>query len=139
MMTETEYSTSFCRTNCCGINNYHGNCCSLQTRDWIIGPILDPYTVLENLRKKFSLDFNYDDIFIDYPEGSKLFPEKTVWQNPMSFPAMRINLESKNLNCIFYNNNLKLCTIHEIRPNTCKEFECSHLKQSKLIYFKKNV
>lgn len=120
--------TQICGKKCYGFDNYHGSCCKLENRDWIIGPVTDAHETIEKLQKHFKKDITYQDIFIEYEEGSRLFPERMNWQNPEAYPAMRINIDSKNLDCVFYNNTLKGCSIYKIRPQICKNYQCDYLK-----------
>jgi Fe-S-cluster containining protein len=117
-----------CSHDCFGIDNYHGSCCRLENRDFIIGPIHDTDDFLTRLQKHFNRPIAYKDVFIDYEEGSKLFPDKTTWQNREAFPALRIDLDSKDLHCIFYNNTMRACSVYNIRPTTCYRFVCDYLK-----------
>jgi hypothetical protein len=69
-----------CSKECFGIKDHHGSCCSVENRDFIIGP----FSREEQRRFLHDINVNYDetktldDIFIDYEEGSKLFPEKST-------------------------------------------------------------
>ena len=117
-----------CQKKCLGLPGNHGGCCTVDNRDWIIGPITDPEAFLERLRKKFpGIEINWNDVFIAYEEGSKLFPNKVNWQNPQSYPCLRVDIFHKNIPCIFYNWALKTCSVYEIRPNTCRNFYCEYL------------
>jgi Fe-S-cluster containining protein len=117
-----------CSKNCFGIKGYHGSCCRLEDRDFIIGPIHDPKEFLERLNRHFNRQFSWSDVFIDYEEGSKMFPNKSTWQNTTAYPALKIDLDSYDKRCIFYNNHLRACSVYEIRSVTCSRFQCDHLK-----------
>jgi Fe-S-cluster containining protein len=67
-------------------------------------------------------------VFIDYEEGHKMFPDRLTWQNPKAFPALRINLDSKERHCTFYNNTMRACSVYNIRPTTCQNFVCDYLR-----------
>lgn len=118
-----------CSHDCYGVNDYHGSCCRIENRDFIIGPITDTEQFLQRLKNQFNREIDYDDIFINFEEGSKLFPEKSSWQRPGAYPALRPDLTSKDLHCIFYNNTVRACSIYNIRPSTCYKFVCEHLQK----------
>lgn len=123
-----ELITITCQKNCFGVSNYHGSCCRLENRDYIIGPVHDPHEFLERLNKHYNQNFLYSDIFIDYEEGKQLFPQKSNWQKESAYPALRINLSTSDNSCIFYNNHLRMCSVYSIRPSICSSFLCDHLR-----------
>jgi Fe-S-cluster containining protein len=118
---------NICSTNCFGREGYHGSCCTLEDRDWIIGPHNDTKEFTERLSSKLGREIQEEEIFINYDEGSKLFPNKSTWQNPKSYPALRVDFFHPRLPCIFYNTKIKACTMYDIRPNTCERYECDYL------------
>ena len=75
-----ELITITCRENCFGISGYHGSCCRLENRHFIIGPISDPEEFLARVNKHYDSNFSFSDIFIEYEEGKDLFPDKINWQ-----------------------------------------------------------
>ena len=118
---------NICSNKCFGRDGYQGICCSIEDRDWIIGPHYDSEEFIQNLSIKLGREIQYEDVFIDYHEGNKLFPNKSTWQNPESYPAFRIDFFNPKLPCIFYNTKLKFCTIYDVRPKTCKDYQCEYL------------
>lgn len=120
--------TLTCSQNCYGHDGYHGSCCRMEDRDFIIGKIHDAPELLKRLNEHYGREFAYSDIFIDFEEGSKLFPDKSTWQKPDAYPALRLDLDSPDKRCIFYNARLKACSIYSIRSVTCSRFKCDHLK-----------
>jgi len=120
---------NICSNKCWGYDGYHGSCCSLEDRNYIIGPHHDHEKFLIDLKLKLGRDISYQEVFIDFEEGSKMFPEKECWQDPRSYPCLRINLESHNKSCIFYNNFVRACMVYEIRPETCQNYECEFLTE----------
>ena len=80
---------NICSTKCFGINDYHGSCCSLEDRDYIIGPHYDTVEFLDRLTKRFGRIIKYSEVFVDWSEGRKMFPDKSVWQNSNNYPALR--------------------------------------------------
>ena len=121
---------NICSNNCYGRKNYHGSCCSLEDRDYIIGPHPDTEEFIKNLSSKLGREIYKENIFIGYEEGKKLFPYKTSWQNPNSYPAFRVDFFNPKLPCIFYNTKIKACSIYDIRPQTCREYECEYLSNN---------
>ena len=119
-----------CTNKCYGIEGYHGSCCSIEDRDYIIVPHHDTEEFVKNLSLKFGREVNVDDVFIKYEEGSKLFPNKPTWQNPNSYPAFRLDFHNPKLPCMFYNTTLKFCTIYDVRPQTCRDYECDYLRDN---------
>jgi len=120
-----------CSNKCFGIDGYDGSCCSIEDRDWIIGPITDTDEFIQRLSNKLGRPIPKEDIFYELEEGKNIFPNKPTWQMPSSYPALKINLEDKKKACIFYNTTLKACTMYDIRPTTCQNFECGYLKENK--------
>jgi Fe-S-cluster containining protein len=121
-----------CSEKCLGFKDNHGGCCQLDDRDFIIGPVLDANDFLQRVKSKFNgVPVEWKDVFIDYEEGSKMFPERSNYQNPAHYPALRVDNNHVRKPCIFYNSTLKCCGVYEIRPNMCKEFFCPYLKNIK--------
>ena len=121
---------NICSNNCFGRDGYHGSCCSIEDRDYIIGPHYDTDEFIKNLSSKLGREIYEEEVFINYEEGSKLFPSKSTWQNPSSYPAFRVDFFNPKLPCIFYNTKLKFCTIYDVRPQTCREYECEYLTKN---------
>lgn len=113
----SDYNT--CKYNC-PYNTVDG-CCNVNKKDWIIGPILDYQKVLLNLQKDDPL-LTFDDVFINYREGRKLYPRKESWQEPTNYPAMRVTRGV----CTYYDNG---CTIHSQKSETCKQYMCPTLRR----------
>ena len=65
-----------CANKCFGIDGYDGSCCTIQGRDYIIGPIAETEEFLIRLNQKTGRNFQRKQIFIDYEEGKDLFPDK---------------------------------------------------------------
>jgi Fe-S-cluster containining protein len=123
-------SHTICSKKCCGITLFHGGCCSIDDRDYIIGPIRDFDIFLEKLSLKIGRTITKEEVFIEYEEGKNLFPDKPVWQNKENYPAFRVDLNHSRKSCIFYNNTLKYCSVYNIRPETCVNFVCEYLKNN---------
>ena len=121
---------NICSNKCWGSPGYHGSCCSVEDRDYIIGPHHDTDEFILNLSKKFGREIEKEEVFIEYNEGKNLFPNKTSWQNETSYPAFRVDLFNPKLPCIFYNTKIKACSIYDVRPKTCRVYECDYLKNN---------
>jgi len=117
-----------CSRECFGIKNYDGSCCSVESRDYIIGPISreEQRRFLHDINDTYDETKTLDDVFIEYEEGSNLFPEKSNWQSPQNFPALRVT-DSEKKSCTFYNELNKKCDVHAIRPSVCANYCCDHL------------
>jgi Fe-S-cluster containining protein len=92
-----------------------------------MGPIKDADEFIQRLSDKMGRKFQREDALVDFEEGRKLFPERSVWQDPSNFPAMRIDISKAKLPCVFYNTHAKFCSIHEVRPKTCQDYFCGYL------------
>jgi Fe-S-cluster containining protein len=123
-------SSTICSQKCCGVSLFHGGCCSIDDRDYIIGPIKDYDIFLEKLSLKIGRLITKEEVFIEYEEGKNLFPDKPVWQNKENYPAFRVDLTEPRKYCKFYNKSLKNCSIYDIRPQTCISFFCEYLKNN---------
>ena len=117
-----------CTRNCLGIAGNSAGCCTLGKRDYIIGPIPDSKEFLKRYKKTIDPKATYDEIFINHKEGSKLFPEREMWQNPDYYPAIRVNTEKSDNPCKFLNDDM-LCTVHAIRSKTCSIYSCDHVNE----------
>jgi len=116
-----------CQRNCYGVKGQAGICCTLGDRDWIMGPITDAREFLSRLNQRFEKKYKYNEVFVEYEEGHKLFPERSCWQNPDHFPALRVLMnEEKSYPCQFLDNHQ--CTIQDIKPKICADYLCDHLK-----------
>jgi len=118
-----------CSNKCFGIDGYDGSCCSVENRDYIIGPIRDSDEFIERLSDHLGRPISWDSVFMKYEAGSQIFPGKEAWQNQENYPALRVNFNNPKLPCIFYNTSLKFCTVHNIRPQTCRDYSCDYLKE----------
>jgi hypothetical protein len=55
-----------------------------------MGPIEDYQTFLKNLSKKLGREVKFDEVFYNYETGSKVFPDRPVWQDFRSYPAFKV-------------------------------------------------
>jgi len=65
-----------CTRNCYGKKGNAGACCTVADRDFIIGPITDTREFLKRLSEADGLKHTFAEVFIEYPEGSKLHMAK---------------------------------------------------------------
>ncbi len=122
-----------CSFNCWGLKDNHASCCSIQERDFIIGPILDFQEFLDKLSNKLGRVVEFDEVFYSYETGSKTFPSRSVWQDSGNFPAFKVNFDHQNKYCINYNRTLRTCTVYDIRPETCQNYFCDFLERELLM------
>ena len=115
-----------CQKKCYGHVDNAASCCKVGDRDWIIGPIRDAEEFLQRLNEKSEVKYEYNDVFIEHEEGSRLFPNKETWQNPDHYPAMRLRMNELDLPCRFLTEKQE-CGVYEIRPQTCRQYVCEHL------------
>lgn len=126
---------NICSNNCFGRTDYGGSCCTIEDRDFIVGPHSDSDSFIERLKLKIGLEIKKEDVFVEYEEGRAMFPEKSVWQRMESYPAMRVDTSHPRKPCIFFNTRFRYCTVYDIRPKTCIDYECDFLKNAKKISF----
>ena len=119
-----------CSFKCWGIDNYDGSCCTLENRDWIMGPVLDSDNFLDGLSKKIGRKVEFSEVFYNFREGSNLFPDRQMWQDPNTFPSFQVDLNRPSKPCIFYNQSIRSCMVYEIRPDTCRNYSCDYLKEN---------
>lgn len=124
-----ESHCNICSFNCFGYDGYDGSCCHLENRNYIIGPVKDSKEFLSKLSNKIGRKVEFREMFYEFEEGSKKFPDKSVFQDPANFPAFRVDEEKQRLPCVNYNSALRSCGVYEIRPNTCANYFCDHLSK----------
>jgi len=115
---------NYCMEQCQGVKGNNGDCCYIRDKDWIIGPVKDDKELLTRVQKEHDKNLTWNDLFIDYAEGKKMFSDKPLWQNKESYPAMRVNPELEGSPCVFFDNG---CKIHEIKSDVCKNYKCQWL------------
>lgn len=115
-----------CLRNCTGKSGAAAGCCTLGTRAYIIGPIPDTAELLARLSERLERDVPYDEVFVDYAEGSKAFPDNPEWQRQVCYPALRVRMDDPSFPCRFLADD-NLCSIHDIRSVTCSRYSCDHL------------
>lgn len=117
-----------CSKVCYGVRGQAGICCCIADRDYIIGPITDPKRFLRDLSNKLGKRIEFDEVFIKFEEGRKMFPDKKCWQDKRNYPAMRVIQDDKKLfPCQFLSEDMK-CKVHSIKPKVCREYLCDYLK-----------
>ena len=117
-----------CAHKCMGLVGNNGGCCTLADRDFIIGPVDDVDGFLERLGKHWGRPVLRIEVLIDYEEGRELFPNRSTWQNPRNYPALRVRSDNPRFPCMFYDEATAGCLIHEDRPHMCRKFTCDWLK-----------
>jgi Fe-S-cluster containining protein len=119
---------NICSEKCFGYEGYDGSCCTIQTRDYIIGPHRDAADFLQRLAMRLGREVQADEVFMGFEEGRDLFPDRSNWQSPESYPALRVEMHSPRRQCIFYNLTLKQCTVYDIRPQICRDYFCAYFR-----------
>ena len=116
-----------CLNNCRGAKDMAVSCCTLtHDRNYIIGAITDTDAFLARLSEREGREVPREEVFIDYEEGRALFPDRPIWQEKRGYPAMRLDVDHPDMPCVFLGED-NLCTVHDIRPETCMRYHCSHL------------
>lgn len=126
-MADAIYTYS-CTKNCLGIEDNSAGCCTVGDRNYIIGKVHDAEAFLKRYRETIDEEATYEDIFIDHEEGKSLFPDRPIWQDAENFPAIRVLMENERHACRFLGED-NLCTVHEIRSQTCQNFTCTHVEK----------
>ena len=117
-----------CSHKCMGHAGSKGGCCTLDGRDFIIGPIRDVDAFLARLRQQLGREVERAEVLIDYDEGAKMFPGLASWRNPANFPALRVLPNAPRRPCRFYDVGAGMCSIYAARPEACRNYECHWLK-----------
>lgn len=117
-----------CGHKCMGHPGNTGACCKVADRDWIIGPISEP-DIADFLKDAAAhgLILTRQQFVIDFEEGRAMFPERSTWQNPTNYPALRIIKDGKLNACQFYKNG---CSIQEFKSALCRSYRCDWLKKA---------
>lgn len=124
---------NICSFKCWGRDNHHASCCSLEDRNYILGPIADYEKFLLNLSKKIGRRVDFHEVFYNFETGSKAFPDKPVWQVEQSYPAFKVDFSKNEKYCINYNPHIRSCTVYDIRPETCQNYFCDYLERELLM------
>jgi Fe-S-cluster containining protein len=117
-----------CSQNCMGVRGNSGGCCTLDDRDFIMGPVRDADAFLTNLGRLLGREVSRGEAFIDFDEGRALFPERPCWQEPANYPALRVLPNLDWIPCRFFEPTTGACTVYDIRPGICRNYLCDHLK-----------
>lgn len=123
--TVTEYT---CSQRCMGHPGNRGGCCTLADRDYIIGPVDDAAEFVKRLEVRTGKPVDPNEVIVGFEEGRLLFPERKAWQFQSSYPALRVDMENSALPCKFYDVDAGQCTVHEIRPEVCRNYACATLR-----------
>jgi hypothetical protein len=128
IISSTCYYT--CSRKCFGTLGQSGICCTIGERDYIIGPITDTERFLTDLSAKLGEKIKFEDVFVEYEEGHKMFPEKSCWQERKNYPAMRVIPDKgRGFPCQLLSLDMK-CMVHSIKPEVCAEYLCDYLKET---------
>jgi Fe-S-cluster containining protein len=116
-----------CTRNCYGVHGYAASCCKLENRNFIQGPVRDAEEFLAKLSERLGRAVAFDEVFVTFEEGSALFPDKPVWQDPRCYPAIRPTMNAElGYPCPFLTEG-HVCGVYEIRPRICQDYKCDRL------------
>jgi Fe-S-cluster containining protein len=90
--------------------------------------VRDGDVFVAKLSQHFGRPVARSEVLIDFEEGRRMFPERSMWQNPAHYPALRSVAEAPYA-CQFYAED-RGCTVHELRPQLCRDYECDWLKDT---------
>ncbi|MGQ0621260.1 MAG: YkgJ family cysteine cluster protein [Panacagrimonas sp.] len=132
-MDDTEFQNlliqRMCSQKCMGHAGNKGGCCTVDNRDWILGPVRDVEESLARLSRHFARPLSFDEIFINFEEGKALFPTRPTWQNPANYPALRVQTHGRHA-CRFYDQSTGGCSVYDARPGLCRGYQCGWLKET---------
>lgn len=127
---------SICSLVCNGKIGQHGLCCHNH-----VGVHADWEEFLKNLSNFLGYAVEKNKVFVEYEEGKQFRPfgstKDSYWQNPRVYPTIRVDTSLPNNPCIFYDTINRRCNVYEIRPKTCRDYECDFLKEQKLVQLKR--
>lgn len=135
-----EVATETCLTKCCGHEGLKSACCTLDPDDLehILGPLDETWIkkTIAWFRKK-GMNVTRHDLVIDYEEGKLIgmnhFNGHKVFEQPTSYPMLRIQVYGPRWACKFINVNTGMCTIYEKRPDMCRDYLCQYVKSNFLV------
>lgn len=132
-----EQAKKTCVGTCCGVEGLKAACCQLDPDDieHVLGPVNEEW-IQKTIRwfKKKGINVTRHDIVIDYEEGKLIGqahfrgPGSAVFQQPDSYPILRIQASGVRFACKFLNVSNGMCTIYEQRPDMCKDYYCGYVK-----------
>jgi len=118
-----------CTRNCFGVADYAASCCQLEQRDWIQGPVVDAEEFLVRLSRHFGREVPFDELFVRFEEGAAMFPERSMWQDPANYPAIRpVDDAAGRHPCPLLGPDGR-CGVYDIRPGLCRDYRCEHLQK----------
>lgn len=130
----------YCQNECAGRGGdtfrygHSSECCE----GWPIGPIKDHKEFLERLSNLKGETVEFSDVLITAEEGKEISYNENLdnqlriqYQNYRNFPAIKPKENTPTLECMFLDKEGVGCTIHEIRPNVCRNYFCPALKKLK--------
>ena len=126
---------NICSFNCWGREGYDASCCTLEDRNWIIGPHTDApnyfWTRLsDRVGRKVSVLRNLSTIMRKVTKSSLI---KKFGKVLIHYPALRVDEENKRLPCVNYNIATRSCMVYDIRPQICRDFICDYLERELLM------
>ncbi len=130
----------YCQNECAGRrgHTFKAGCSSECCEGWPLGPIKDHKEFLERLSDLKGETVEFSDVFITVEEGKKFSHNENLdktgrdeYQRKDNFPAIKPKENTPMLECMFLDKKGVGCTIHEIRPNTCRNYFCPALKKLK--------
>jgi Fe-S-cluster containining protein len=135
-----EVAMKTCLGNCCGYEGLSAGCCTLDPEDLehVLGSISedDIKLIIKNLKKVFP-EISREDIVIEQEEGmalgKSLFGGHKVFEQPTSYPMLRLQTMGPRYACKFLNPKTFKCQIYSFRPKMCVFYYCQYLKSNFLI------
>jgi len=136
----SEIAMETCLSNCCGTPGVRNACCLLDPDDLehVLGPVDEPWIkkMIAWFNKK-GIHATRSDIVIDYEEGKLLgeahFHGHKVFNDPKSYPILRIQAYGQRFACKFMSVHSGKCTIYSVRSKMCSGYYCSYIGANFLV------
>lgn len=135
-----EKAFEVCVGNCCNVPGLKAACCRLDPEDLehVLGPVTE-----EDIRKiivklsKQGMTVKRSDVVVDFEEGKiigdKFFGSHKIFNEPTSYPMLRMQLDGPRFTCKFLSPETGKCGIYKFRPAMCEGYLCQYVQNNYMI------
>lgn len=135
-----EIAVETCLNNCNGHAGVGNACCILDPDDLehVLGPVSEKW-ISKMIRwyKKKGIYAERSDIVIDFEEGQVIgrahFNNHKVFQDPKTYPILRIQAYGPRYACKFLNVHNGKCGIYSVRSAMCRNYYCQYVFKNYLL------